>query len=213
MSEKLSSLMDSELGAAEQGVLIDKLVVDAEMAAKWSRYNLVSYLITCGDESRITGSVVGDVSARIAELVEAEPTVIAPATAALNAPISSAEANVTNQTGFVKNNVSQLTPMRAGVVGFALAASIAAVSVAGLNSGLFQSEGAIAPAFVIQPDSSTSSVSPVLASTSGSTRWDTDVAAHENDLNSLLVEHGEFMPPPGLNGLMAYAKFVSYDAQ
>ncbi len=43
------------------------------------------------------------------------------------------------------------------------------------------------------------------------TRWQTDQPEHEADLNALLVEHGEFTPPSGMNGLMAYARFVSYD--
>ncbi len=43
------------------------------------------------------------------------------------------------------------------------------------------------------------------------TRWQTDQPEHEQELNALLVEHGEFMPPSGMNGLMAYARFVSYD--
>lgn len=32
-------------------------------------------------------------------------------------------------------------------------------------------------------------------------------------LNALLLRHGEFTPAPGMNGLAAYAKFMSYDAR
>lgn len=32
-------------------------------------------------------------------------------------------------------------------------------------------------------------------------------------LNALILRHGEFTPAPGMNGLAAYAKFVSYDAR
>jgi len=44
------------------------------------------------------------------------------------------------------------------------------------------------------------------------TKWDTAHPDHEDALNAFLVEHGEFTPASGMNGLMAYAKFVSYDA-
>lgn len=43
------------------------------------------------------------------------------------------------------------------------------------------------------------------------TKWETSTPALENTLNAFLVEHGEFTPMPNMNGLMAYAKFVSYD--
>lgn len=45
------------------------------------------------------------------------------------------------------------------------------------------------------------------------TRWDNANPKHEDHLNALLVEHGEFTSMSGLNGLISYAKFVSYDAK
>ncbi len=45
------------------------------------------------------------------------------------------------------------------------------------------------------------------------TRWENATREHEDQLNALLVEHGEFTPMAGLNGLVSYAKFVSYDAK
>ncbi len=45
------------------------------------------------------------------------------------------------------------------------------------------------------------------------TRWENATPEHEDQLNALLVEHGEFTPMAGLNGLISYAKFVSYDAK
>jgi len=41
--------------------------------------------------------------------------------------------------------------------------------------------------------------------------WEMDLE-NEDTLNGFLVEHGEFVPASGMNGLMAYAKFVSYDS-
>ncbi len=43
------------------------------------------------------------------------------------------------------------------------------------------------------------------------TKWEMD-REHEDTLNGFLVEHGEFISAPGMNGLMGYAKFVSYDS-
>ena len=36
-----------------------------------------------------------------------------------------------------------------------------------------------------------------------------DSILFSEEFNEMLVEHGEFTASPGLNGLMAYAKFVS----
>jgi sigma-E factor negative regulatory protein RseA len=47
----------------------------------------------------------------------------------------------------------------------------------------------------------------------GQTRWETLPPETENVLNTYLVEHGEFSPHSGLNGLTSYARFVSYDAE
>lgn len=44
------------------------------------------------------------------------------------------------------------------------------------------------------------------------TQWQTDHPERESDLNTMLVQHGEFSSPSGLNGLIAYAKIVSYDS-
>lgn len=44
------------------------------------------------------------------------------------------------------------------------------------------------------------------------TRWETSTPELEHALNTFLVEHGEFSELSGMNGLTAYAKFVSYDA-
>ena len=44
------------------------------------------------------------------------------------------------------------------------------------------------------------------------TTWETSTPDLEQTLNAYLVEHGEFTPMSSMNGLMAYAKFVSYDS-
>ena len=44
------------------------------------------------------------------------------------------------------------------------------------------------------------------------TKWETSTPDLEQTLNAYLVEHGEFTPMSSMNGLMAYAKFVSYDS-
>ncbi len=70
--------------------------------------------------------------------------------------------------------------------------------------------------FVLKPNETkfngaqTTASVPVAAN---ATRWENAIPEHEAQLNALLVEHGEFTPMTGLNGLISYAKFVSYDAK
>ncbi len=57
----------------------------------------------------------------------------------------------------------------------------------------------------------TAPVQNSVALTVSATKWESSQNVDEEMLNELLVEHGEFTPPFGMNGLAAYAKFVSYD--
>jgi negative regulator of sigma E activity len=52
---------------------------------------------------------------------------------------------------------------------------------------------------------------PGAAATAGITHWETAQPEFESDLTTYLVQHGEFSSPSGLNGLIAYAKIVSYN--
>ena len=84
--------------------------------------------------------------------------------------------------------------------GLALAASIAGLVGFGLFSTLSEPESGqpAQPNQVVQADQGT--------------KWETSTPGVEQTLNAFLVEHGEFTPLPSMNGLMAYAKFVSYDS-
>ncbi len=66
--------------------------------------------------------------------------------------------------------------------------------------------------FQILPDQS-NQIPPATAAelTVASTKWETVQGVDEDILNEFLVEHGEFTPAFGMNGLASYAKFVSYD--
>lgn len=52
---------------------------------------------------------------------------------------------------------------------------------------------------------------PLVVDLESQTKWEKDLE-HEDALNGFLVEHGEFTPASGMNGLASYAKFVSYDS-
>ncbi len=84
--------------------------------------------------------------------------------------------------------------------GLAIAASIAGL----ISLGLF--------AFLPGTDVGDSAKPIRVMEVKQGTKWDAVSPDHEHALNAFLVEHGEFTPMPNMNGLMAYAKFVSYDS-
>jgi len=80
-----------------------------------------------------------------------------------------------------------------------------AASVAGLVSlGLF--------GFLPETETRETANTSQVAEVEQGTRWNASSPDHERTLNAFLVEHGEFTPMPNMNGLMAYARFVSYDS-
>lgn len=86
---------------------------------------------------------------------------------------------------------------RRWATGLALAASVAAVTVLGLD--WWGARGGSAGEPVAQ---------------AGATRWENGLSPEsEGALNAYLVEHGEYTPASGMNGLASYARFVSYDGR
>ena len=86
--------------------------------------------------------------------------------------------------------------------GFAIAASVAVVAVV------------MAPRYFSSEFDSGFSTSGGVASVnarSGGTRWETVEPETEQQLNRYLVNHGEYASEKGMNHVVPYATFVSYD--
>lgn len=94
----------------------------------------------------------------------------------------------------VSTNIGKWAPA------FALAASLAGLAVFGF--------------FQLQPGQGVPGAFErnKVAQMERGTNWQTTTPDLEHALNAYLVEHGEFSLVPSMNGLMAYAKFVSYDS-
>jgi len=65
--------------------------------------------------------------------------------------------------------------------------------------------------FQILPDKPGQPTPANRVTVTASTTWESAQGVDEDILNELLVEHGEFTPAFGMNGLASYARFVSYD--
>lgn len=175
MHEKISALVDGELGEQETERVLRQVGQDHSLSGTWQRYHLIRAVMRNESIHYRPG-----LAQRIAEAIESEAA----------APARSAASRAHGAS------VSRWLP------GMALAASLAVVAI-GAMLALRSAED-----IVSDPAVST----PRLAASDRATRWDGADPELEDTLNAFLVEHGEFTTASGMNGLISYAKFVSYDS-
>jgi sigma-E factor negative regulatory protein RseA len=189
--QALSALLDGELGAAQASVVLDALERDPDLRGLWERYHLIGSALR-GEAVVMTYREVAD-QTRVR--VAAEPTVLAP-------------------SGSRPHRPSRLAPF----AGVALAASAAFLAVFAVPS-LF--EPAAPPpkgptlAQAALPEAVQAARGPArerfLVGRSVQ-RWHVDQPALANKLDRMLVNHQEYAPATGINGMLPYATLVSYDA-
>lgn len=182
--EYLSALVDDELGAFEQRRLLDELTSDAETAARWGRYHLIGEALRGGLPARTNKDFVAHVRASIADQ---EPHHVDPASlvhGSSSRPVSPGKAR--------------------SMLGLALAASVAAVTVLGVQALLGDREGA-QPQLAEAPGQATLVATEQGQATVASAEETAPQAGPwmtEGDdavrLNSYLVTHSEHSAVPGM---------------
>ncbi len=173
MKEKISELLDDELGDGESRRVLQGIAEDRELRGVWERYHLIRSALC----KELDVAMQPEFVDRIAAAIEMETVV----------PMRRRFTDV-------------VTPRFAKfAAGLAIAASVAAVAIVSL-----QPAGNGVPAGQIA-DSSAASAALASASTGKPER-----AAYQNALNAFLVEHSEFTPAAGMNGMMSYVRVVGY---
>lgn len=168
MNEKISALLDAELERHEWDNVLASLGKDKELRETWDRYHLVGAAI----RSELQLVVDPGLADRIASRIEGEKTMRA----------------VGIPTTFSRT-------ARYGA-GFALAASIAAVSVYGIRF-----VWPTAPQSTqLAATRSVSPVPPVAKADQTQSGWD-------KSLNQLLVQHSAYAPASGM-GVMPYVRIA-----
>ena len=198
--ERLSSLLDGELSEMERHQALDALERDADLHQRWQRYQLMSDAI----RRNLPDHVDNQFSARVMAALESEPTILAP-------PATKSRA------------VSAGLNRR--FAGLAVAASVAVVAVLGVQ-GLYQEDPTAATGTqqvaksevpgnrFVQADKSpvlnpkvnvSSQVAQVAAERRVTPRKDFDPR-----LNKYLVNHNQQAAHAGFQGMMPYARIVTY---
>lgn len=177
LEEALSAFLDGELDAAESDRVVDALKRDGSLQGRWVRYHLIGQAM----KRDLPADLRHHLAARVSAAMATEPTVLAP-----------------------HRSSRKPRPVWRHVASFAVAASITAVAILG-----------------VQRMSSVETPTPDLAQHSpteqqwirpAGTRWSEARPAVENRLNTYLVNHNEFAGAGSMRGMLPYARIAGYDA-
>lgn len=189
--QALSALLDGELTVAQASGVLDNLERDPELRGLWERYHLIGGALR--GEAVVTA--YRDVAERTRSTIATEPTALAPA-------------------GLRPRRPSRLAPF----AGVALAASAAFLAVFAVPS-LFEptapppaSTTVARKAAPAQTPESRAVASERFLVGRPAQRWHVDQPALASKLDRLLVNHQEYAPATGINGMLPYVTLVSYDA-
>lgn len=204
LNENLSDLMDSELDAAQIDQVLAKLQKDPEAKKTWSRFHLMRDVMQ-NDYSPVLDSNFAD---KVARAIESEPAIVA-APAKKSSHLSDSESsNVVVKPAF---------NWKRNLTGLAVAASVAMVSIIGLNTLRDNQAGSTKDAMVASGPSIQSSVGAGqldLVSNRGtywkSTGENTLTKQGEQRLNMFLSQHIE-NAPTAFSGMVPYSRLVGYD--
>jgi len=166
--EHLSHLMDGDI--SEHDKLIDKLLEDKSLSDTWSRFHLIRDVMT----NHFVNSGHPDVADRVQRALQDEPTVLAPRR--WREPIQA----------FFKQSA-----------GFAIAASVAAVSVLAIQQ--YRNPQALNPGYA---ENDTQKKVVVV-----STRVSPGV---ETKLSGYLVNHNEYSASSKMQGMLPYMRIVGF---
>lgn len=178
MDEKLSAFVDAEVDELEERRVLDALAADAELRSTWERYHLARAVI----RNELDDVLVPGLSDRIAQRIQSAPS-----------------PRMLKSFGKIIPG-----PVLKAVGALAIAASVAAVAIVGLQT-LNKQDTQTSTSVALNGASSDEYIR------AGATRWDMDQPELESALNVYLVEHNEFAST-GMNSMFPYVRVVVYDS-
>jgi len=180
LNEQLSAMFDGELEEHEHELLLHRLKQDEKMQKSFAHYQLI------GDAMRhdLDKGATVDLVARVSRQLESESALTADRVAKLPMKI--------------------LRP----VAGLAVAASVAAMAVVGVQNVALQDQGPL------QQSPRLAQVAPAndFRQVSG-TNWNRSQPETEMRLNGYLVNHSEYTSGLSLQGMINYARIAGYDSK
>ncbi len=212
INSQISDLMDNELDAGQVDQALAKLQKDPEAQKTWARYHLMRDVMQ-NDYSPVLSA---DFASKISSAIESEPAIVAfpakeSAAAATDSSVSGGTSNVVARPAF---------NWKRNVTGLAVAASVAMVSVVGLNT-LRDADNGVSNGTVVASGAGQNAVqNPAVSGqlelvSNRGTHWvstgeNTLSAQGEKRLNMLLSRHIENAPTTH-SGMVPYSRLVGYD--
>ena len=195
--EQLSALVDDEL-TQEASSVIESLLEDDEAKETWARYHLI------GDSLRghLPGQI-GDISGNVSQAIASEPTILAPARKSAN-----------------RKSSNLMKP----VMGFAIAASVAAVAIFNVQQANQISETGqipetgqpvIAQSSIAtdQPSFTTSIATPQLVNQETGQAQIYQAVNIDYRMNRYLVNYNEYRANKGVSGMPHHMRMVANEPQ
>jgi len=194
LEEKLSALVDGEMSREEVDSMLDGLKHDKYSQMCWRHYHLISDAL----KNNLPDELPEDFVTRVSLAIEAEPLLSTPPRRASNSPTFFRPA-----------------------IGFALAASIAAVVFVGLGwntqTGIEQMPTLASNAVTSVPNApngiTTVSTQPVVSYTNVHGRqWDVERPELASKLNDFLVNHDQYSAGDGMhNSVLPQVRIVGFE--
>lgn len=180
VSEQISALADGELPDAEQELLLRRLAAEPALRQEWQRIHLMRDAL----HNELPAQLSPSLAERVMAAIEHEPAPVA----------EPAWRSAARRLG---------KPL----AGLAVAASVAALAIIGLEQTFGPGSEPSAPAPQVASLDPTQAPAPQAQE---GTRWDQPQAG--NRLNAYLVNHSEHAGS-SLPGMMNYVRIAGYDAQ
>ncbi|MGD8483366.1 MAG: sigma-E factor negative regulatory protein, partial [Thioalkalispiraceae bacterium] len=172
--ERLSALVDGEETHTDD--VLSRIKQDDELRQRWQRYHLISDAM----KGYLDGPSYPDISARVSQALDNEPTVLAP-----------------------RHKSSRFQHWYKQAAGFAVAASVATVAVFTVQQNQFANNNQLQTAAI---DGPVKTVKFAAANDDSQSRLDSAV---ESKLSGYLVQHNEYSVTAKMQGALPYMRIVS----
>jgi sigma-E factor negative regulatory protein RseA len=179
MGERLSALVDGELSGAEYDHAVDAIHLSPELNQRWMRYHIAADALK---NSLPHALLKPDFSTRVMHAIDAEPTILAP-----------------------RNFSFHVRPVTKQLAGLAVAASVTAIAVLGVQTWRLQAEAEPAAAVAQIAPPAANVIHPVAAVAADNT----PLPAHvQSQINQYLLNHNQ--NALAAQRMLPYARIVGY---
>ncbi|MFA5627819.1 MAG: sigma-E factor negative regulatory protein [Thiohalomonadaceae bacterium] len=183
VDEQISALVDDELNRPELSLVLHELRDNADLQARWRRYQLISDTM----RGHLVTTRASDLHRRVQQSLAQEPTILAP------------------------RRKTPWPALAKQAVGAAIAASVAVVAILVVQQESIETDGVtVTTAQLAKPSQPARTMAQLASITSKPPAISKSNAAQRERLNAYLVNHNEYSASSGMQGALPYVRIVSH---